>query len=243
MVFNFQLFLLTVSTCLTLCVEKSDAKPQFPSFPANPSIPHRTFPPRLIANKIKPTNHVNNKVSGSPSQPQPVLNANKIELTDRAKLLILRGNSPRIIRFDDLRPAFEDERPGVVDQQQVDLVKDQKINQQQLSGKLMDQVSGNKNLLSLTQLTQQNTEQHFPSFQGNFLKIVHPDKLLNQLSLDQKHTFLNQFELLTQDQQIYAYNKFLSTPQEVQQFAINQFLSLDSHILAAALQDEIRREE
>ena len=62
------------------------------------------------------------------------------------------------------------------------------------------------------------------------------------LSLGQKNKFLNQFESLSQEQQIFAYNKFLSSPQEIQEFAINQFLSLDSHTLARAIQDEIRRE-
>ena len=148
-------------------------------------------------------------------------------------MFILRENSTSVIGFGDLRPAFEDERSGFVDQQQVDL----KINQQQLSGKLMDQVSVNKNHFSLhTQLPYIN----FHLF--NSVWDVHPEKLLNILCLEQKHRFLNQFGLLTQDQQIYAYNKFLYTPQKVQQFAINQFLSLDSQILAAALQDEIRME-
>ena len=60
--------------------------------------------------------------------------------------------------------------------------------------------------------------------------------------MEQKHRFLNQFGLLTQDQQIYAFNKFLFTPQEVQQFAINQSMSLKSEILAAAKgQEEINK--
>ena len=50
-----------------------------------------------------------------------MLNEDIIKLTDREKLFILRENSPSVIGFGDLRPAFEDEISGFVDQQQVDL--------------------------------------------------------------------------------------------------------------------------
>ena len=84
-------------------------------------------------------------------------------------------------------------------------------------------------------------ERQFPTVQTHS-RIHHPEILLNQLSSGQKNKFLNQFESLSQEQQIFAYNKFLSSPQEIQEFAINQFLSLDCHTLARAIQDEIGRE-
>ena len=84
-------------------------------------------------------------------------------------------------------------------------------------------------------------ERKFPTVQPNS-RIQHPEILLNQLSLTQKNRFLNQFESLSQEQQIFAYNKFLSSPEEIQVFAINQFLYLDSHTLGRAIQDEIRRD-
>ena len=46
--------------------------------------------------------------------------------------------------------------------------------------------------------------------------VEHPERLLNQLSPQQKQLFLRQFSALTQQQQDYAYNKFLSTPPQVQ---------------------------
>ena len=87
----------------------------------------------------------------------------------------------------------------------------------------------------------EKNQRKFPTVQPNS-RIQHPEILLNQLSLTQKNKFLNQFESLSQEKQIFAYNKFLSSPQEIQVFAINQFLSLDSHTLGRAIQDEIRRE-
>ena len=148
---------------------------------------------------------------------------NTAELSDREKLLLLQKHFQTFQKSNNLTPDSEETRTGTAKTIQEDILHKQRTFE----------VDSEKHEL--------RQERKFPTVQPNS-RIQHPEILLNQLSLTQKNRFLNQFESLSQEQQIFAYNKFLSSPEEIQVFAINQFLSLDSHTLGRAIQDEIRRE-
>jgi len=185
-------------------------------------------------NNVQRANPLKDQFS-APTPQRQQLGTNQLDLTDAEKLFLIQGNNINDQQFNSLRPAFEEVRSGRVDQH-----REQTRNQPELARQELNQFSQNQNV----QLLQQNQQKGFKNLQSQPTTVQqHPEVLLNRLSAEKKQQFLVQFELLTQEQQIFAYNKFLSSPQELQQFAITQFLSLDSQTLGIALQDEIRREK
>ena len=149
---------------------------------------------------------------------------NMAELSDREKLLLFQRNIQ----------TFQENQNSVMDFAQGNIGLHNKIESH--GREEFQQNSQRSNFIDGTQ------ERQFPDVPTQF-SVKHPEILLNQLSLDQKHKFLSQFEQLSEEQQRFAYNKFLTSPQEIQVFAINQFLSLDNPTLSRALQSEIIREQ
>ena len=263
------MLVLIISACLTQVVEKCDASPQFPSFPANnQNSKFPNFPPRFSVAGSQPSNLPINQFSDSQSvNPSSLALTN---LTDKQKLGLLQRNSLRNqgLAVKSLQTPFSDS-----DTQQHDF-SNPEIHQ--FDGQL--QLAQSLQFVDPSQqLLQQRPVEQFPPQQfsqihseiqqtpaPNFDQTQkarfppkqqflsqpqppqpsqsHPEQFLNQLSPEQKEKFLAQFDQLTLEQQIYAYNKFISTPPEIQKFAINQFLSLDGQVLAVALQAEIKRE-
>merc|ERR1719356_1424999 len=70
----------------------------------------------------------------------------------------------------------------------------------------------------------------------------HPEVLLNRLSTNQKLNFLDKFNFLSKELQLFAYNKFISSAPNVQEYAINQFLSLTKKELSESIKGEYLKE-